>query len=108
MKKLLSYIWPQTTKVNSDFNGILELTLLNGKRMLDSKNTNYSYGDLASFDTKRSSWTVEPGTYIIKIGASSQSIKLKQNFKVTREIIAEKDNKASSPKREIKEFIPVK
>jgi spermidine synthase len=46
MKKLLSYIWPLTRKKHSDHNGVLELTLNNGKLMLDSKNTNYSYGSL--------------------------------------------------------------
>jgi len=46
MKRLLSYIWPQTKKVNSDYNGMLELTLIKGRKILDSKNSNYSYGSL--------------------------------------------------------------
>ena len=44
MKKILSYLWPQTTKFPSDHNGNLEVTLYNGKKMLDSKNANYSFG----------------------------------------------------------------
>jgi len=46
MKKILSYLWPQTTKFPSDHNGNLEVTLYNGKKMLDSKNANYSFGSL--------------------------------------------------------------
>lgn len=46
IKKLLSYLWPQTTKVPSDHNGVLEVTLYNGRKMLDSKNANYSFGSL--------------------------------------------------------------
>ncbi|MDX1270877.1 methyltransferase domain-containing protein [Bizionia paragorgiae] len=46
IKRLLSFIWPQTTTVNSDYSGVLELTVVNGKKMLDSKNANYSFGSL--------------------------------------------------------------
>ncbi|CAM1334841.1 spermidine synthase [Tenacibaculum aestuariivivum] len=46
IKKLRSFIWPQTTKIATDFNGTLELTWINGKKVLDSKNANYSYGNL--------------------------------------------------------------
>ena len=46
MKNFLSYIIPQTRKIKSDINGYLELTKTNGKKLLDSKNTNYSYGSL--------------------------------------------------------------
>lgn len=46
MKKLFSYIWPQTRKVDSDYSGVLEITLTNGRKILDSKNANYSYGSL--------------------------------------------------------------
>ena len=44
MKKLLSYFWPQTEKVLSDYSGLLEITWYNGKKYLDSSNANYSYG----------------------------------------------------------------
>lgn len=46
IKKLLSYVWPQTQKVVSEYNGTLEITFINGKKVLDSKNANYSYGSL--------------------------------------------------------------
>ena len=60
--------------------------------------------DLASFDTKKSSWIVEPGKYEVKIGSSSQAIEAQANFSVAKEIIAEKDHNVLSPTREIKEI----
>ena len=46
LKKAFSYLWPLTKKIKSDFSGELEVTWLNGKKVLDTKNANYSYGAL--------------------------------------------------------------
>jgi len=46
MIRLLSYIYPITKKVKSEFNGTLEITWYNGKKHLNTKNANYSYGSL--------------------------------------------------------------
>lgn len=46
MIRLLSYIYPITKKINSDYNGVLEIIWFRGKKMLDSKNANFSYGSL--------------------------------------------------------------
>ena len=46
LKKLLSYIWPYTKRYSSKYNGELEVTWINGKKVLDSTNANYSYGSL--------------------------------------------------------------
>ncbi|WP_271784204.1 fused MFS/spermidine synthase [Aquimarina algiphila] len=46
MKKLLSYLLPFTKEITSKINGTLEITLMNGKKVLDSQNANYSYGTL--------------------------------------------------------------
>jgi len=46
MNKYLSYIWPVTKKISSENNGILELSWVNGKKVLDGKNSNLSYGDI--------------------------------------------------------------
>jgi len=46
-KKLLSYIVPiNLLKINSKLSQTLEVTMVNGELVLDSKNTNYSYGSL--------------------------------------------------------------
>lgn len=44
--KLLSYLWPQTQRISTEHNGVLELTQSSGKWVLDSLNANYSYGSL--------------------------------------------------------------
>ncbi len=46
MKRFLSYIYPITKKIKSEFSGDLELTWYNGYKVLNTKNTNYSYGSL--------------------------------------------------------------
>jgi spermidine synthase len=47
LKKLLSYFIPvRIHKKNSKYSNRLEVTLNNGSLVLDSKNTNYSYGSL--------------------------------------------------------------
>lgn len=45
-KKIISYIFPITRKIKSEHNGYLELTVINGRTVLDTSNTNYSYGSL--------------------------------------------------------------
>jgi len=45
--KAVSFIYPARYKTyHSDYSGILELTYYNGKLVLDTKHTNYSYGNL--------------------------------------------------------------
>lgn len=46
MKRIISYIFPVTKKVNSEINGSLEITLVNGKKVLDTEHANYSFGSL--------------------------------------------------------------
>jgi len=46
MIRLLSYIYPITKKVKSVYNGTLEITWYNGKKLLNTKNANFSYGSL--------------------------------------------------------------
>lgn len=48
LKKLLSYLWPLTFYRESKYNGDLEIMWWNGKKLLNSKNANYSYGSLQS------------------------------------------------------------
>jgi len=46
MIRLLSYIYPITRKVKSKYSGTIEITWYNGKKHLNTKNANYSYGSL--------------------------------------------------------------
>mgnify|MGYP001039951829 CR=1 FL=1 len=47
LKKLLSYLYPIKEKtIPSSLNGVFEVTWENGKKVLNTKNANYSYGSL--------------------------------------------------------------
>lgn len=46
MKKSLSYLWPLTKTYDSNYSGKLEVTWINGRKVLDSSQANYSYGAL--------------------------------------------------------------
>lgn len=60
--------------------------------------------ELASFDTKFSSWIAEAGNYTIKIGASSDEILQQANFKLSKELLVEKCNKVLQPQISITEM----
>ena len=44
VKRLLSFLFPFTTKYLSKYSGNVEVTLYNGRKVLDTANANYSYG----------------------------------------------------------------
>ena len=46
MRKILSYFYPITQKIETFQNGIVEITYYNGKKMLNSAHANYSYDSL--------------------------------------------------------------
>ncbi len=60
--------------------------------------------DLASYDSATSSWIAEAGTYTIKIGASSLSIKQSATLEASKDVVVEKVNKVLSPQVEIEEL----
>lgn len=53
--------------------------------------------DLASYNTKSSSWVADAGKYTIKIGASSLDIKQTATFKVTKDIVTSKVQNVLTP-----------
>lgn len=78
-KKLLSYIIPiNLLKINSKLSQTLEVTLVNGKMVLDSKNTNYSYGSLQRIlrhGLKKIGFTkIEPMQNILVLGVAGGSV----------------------------------
>jgi beta-glucosidase len=60
--------------------------------------------DLASFNTPSSAWVADAGKYIVKIGASSEDIKLSKGFTLSKTITVEKVHKALVPQVTIKEL----
>ncbi len=59
--------------------------------------------DLASFNTDRSAWIADAGSYTVKIGASSEDIKQTASFTLPKELVTEKVNKVLVPQVAIKE-----
>ncbi len=60
--------------------------------------------DYAAWDTERAAWVVEPGTYEVRIGASSEDIRATGTFEVAGEIIVEELSNALTPERQIDEL----
>ena len=60
--------------------------------------------DLASFQTKTSAWVAEAGTYTVTIG-TSETVKQSGTFKMAKEIVVEKVNKALAPKIVLNELV---
>jgi beta-glucosidase len=60
--------------------------------------------DLASFNTENSSWIADAGKYIVKIGASSEDIRMTKSFALAKMLIVEKDHKAIVPQVAINEL----
>lgn len=91
MKKILSYIWPITRKFPSEFNGTLEISYVNGKRVLDTKNANYSYGSLQKILeiglTKVNLKSVE-NLLLLGLGGGSIIQSLRETFEYQKNIIA--------------------
>jgi len=60
--------------------------------------------DLASFNTDASAWIADAGKYEVKIGASSEDIKLVKSFTLAKTLTVEKDHKALAPQVTIDEL----
>ncbi len=60
--------------------------------------------DLASYDTKTSSWLAEAGNYALKIGASSADIKQTASFNLPKQMVVKKDTKLLTPQETINEL----
>ena len=89
MKKLLSYFVPFTTKVESDKSGTLEINWIDGNKVLDSKNANYSFGSLQEVLTfGLSELDIAPNDKILLLGMGAGSIlhTLRNKFKCSGHI----------------------
>jgi beta-glucosidase len=60
--------------------------------------------NLASFYTNRSAWIADAGEYKVKVGSSSRNIEKTVSFKLAKDIVTEKTNKALTPVATISEW----
>jgi beta-glucosidase len=65
-----------------------------------------SGADLASYDTPRSAWIAEAGTYTAKVGASSSDIRQQATFDLPKELVVEQAHNVLMPQVEIHERTP--
>ena len=97
LKKLISYIFPLTRKVRSSFSGELEITLINGKKVLDSANTNYSYGSLQrilKFSLEHIDLNTKNEILLLGLGGGSVLETLRNDLNYTGKITAVEIDKA--------------
>jgi spermidine synthase len=85
MKKWLSYLFPfSIKKLSSKHHGQLEISLVNGKKVLDTSNSNYSYGSLQQILKKGiQSIRFEPNTndiLVLGMGVGSILQTLRDDF----------------------------
>jgi len=91
MIRLLSYLFPITKKIKSKYNGTLEITWYNGKKHLNSKNANYSYGSLQKilkFGLQHIKLQHCQNILILGLGAGSVIETLLKDFKYKKNIKA--------------------
>ena len=91
LKKIISYLYPITKKIESQHNGILELTVLNGRKLLDTKNVNYSYGSLQrvlNFSLDQLDLKSTKNSLILGLGGGSVVHTLRDERKFEGEITA--------------------
>jgi len=95
LKKYFSYlnVIPERT-YQSTYNGVLEINWLNGKKILDTKNTNYSYGNLGKVLQKglksitSDFRSEETSILILGLGGGDVVKQLRNNFKSNANITA--------------------
>lgn len=91
VKRVLSFIWPIISKVESQHNGTLEVAWYNGKKMLNSKNANYSYGKLQKaliYGLSKLEINTEAPILILGLGGGSIIRPLRNKFECTGKITA--------------------
>lgn len=91
MSKFLSYFYPVTKKIQSEFSGTLEITWYNGKKHLNTKNANYSYGSLQrilKFGLEHINITKVNSVLLLGLGGGSVIETLRQDFSYYKNITA--------------------
>ena len=91
MKRLLSYIYPVTKTIESKHSGTLEITWYNGKKHLNSKNANYSYGALQrilKFGIEKIDLKKVNSVLVLGLGGGSVIETLRKDFNYQEKITA--------------------
>ena len=91
MKKLLSYLYPMTREIATEKNGIVRLTYHLGKKLLGTKNANYSYGSLQrilKYGLEKIDLRKIESILLLGLGGGSVIETLREDFGYTEKITA--------------------
>lgn len=91
MKRILSYIYPVTKTIASNYSGNLEITWYNGKKHLNTENANYSYGSLQrilEFGLQKIKLNNVASVLVLGMGGGSVIETLRTKFNYTKRIEA--------------------
>lgn len=91
MKKIFSYLWPNTRRFSSEINGTLEVTYFNGKKLLDTEDANYSYGSLQKileFGLTKVDLSAVHNALLLGMGGGSIIKSLRESFEYHDKIVA--------------------
>lgn len=91
LSKIISFVFPITRKIKSEHNGYLELTLFNGKKLLNTLHANYSYGSLQrvlKFSLKQLELSKTSNVLILGLGGGCVLRTLRDDFNYSGNITA--------------------
>lgn len=91
LKVFFSYFWSLTRKIDTDYNGLLFLTLFKGRKILNSEHANYSFGALQQIlEVGLSKINFENINSILVLGLGGGSVvfSLREKFKYEGKIVA--------------------
>lgn len=91
MIKYISYLIPVTRKIKSKYNDTLEITWHNGKKHLNTKNANYSYGSLQEilkFGLEKIDLNRINSILLLGLGGGSVIETLREDFNYQKQITA--------------------
>jgi spermidine synthase len=87
----LSYLYPHTKKIQSEFSGTLEITWDKGRKLLNTENANYSYGALQrilKFGLERINLDPVNSVLLLGLGGGSVIETLRNDFSYYKKITA--------------------
>jgi len=91
IRRIISYLYPLTYKINTPQNGVVELTYTDGKKILDSAHANYSYGSqkhILKFGLKKMDLASVNNVLLLGLGGGSVVQTLREDFHFIKKITA--------------------
>ena len=83
LKQAISYFIPFTKKIKTKFNGILEVRWINGRKVLDTQNANYSYGSaqrILKYSLEKIDLSTVSDILLLGLGGGSVIRSLRESF----------------------------